>query len=306
MGRTKWYSDPDSNKQQQPRNNNSANKMRRAGIIRGTFVQHEPDSLSFADLFRMMILRVRRNWVAFKFQMNRLTFGTFRKQGALKLGILTAAGYFLLFYEKDLSLSFLAPSNAVAVETRLDLSTNKGIAKASSRKVIRDAPVAKKKAGKNEAAPMASSDLATGDSEGYIGRFSKIARTEMGRYGVPASISLAQGLIESRAGSSKLAKHNNNHFGMKCFSKNCKTGHCSNFTDDSHKDFFRIFKNPWDCWRAHSEMISTGRYAKLRKYGHDYRKWAYGLKSVGYATDHNYAEKLIGVIERHQLYRYDR
>ena len=127
----------------------------------------------------------------------------------------------------------------------------------------------------------------------------------MRKFGVPASISLAQGLIESRAGSSKLAKTNNNHFGMKCFSRKCKKGHCSNFTDDTHKDFFRIFDNAWDSWRAHSQMISTGRYAKLKKYGHDYRKWANGLKSVGYATDRNYAEKLIGVIEKYNLNRFD-
>jgi flagellum-specific peptidoglycan hydrolase FlgJ len=306
MGRTKWYSEPDSNKQQQPRNTNSANKTRRAGIIRGSFVPNETESLTLSDLFRMMIQRVRRNWVAFRFQLNRFTFGTFKKQGALKLGFLVAAGYFLVFYDKEASMIPFISSGPVAVETKLDLSTgSRGISKVAAHKTIRE-EAAPKKSTKNEAAPMDSGDLGDDASGGYIGRFSKIAKTEMGRYGVPASISLAQGLIESRAGTSKLARNNNNHFGMKCFSKNCKAGHCSNFTDDSHKDFFRIFKNPWDCWRAHSEMISTGRYAKLRKYGRDYKKWAYGLKSVGYATDHNYAEKLIGVIERHQLYKYDR
>ena len=128
----------------------------------------------------------------------------------------------------------------------------------------------------------------------------------MRQYGVPASISLAQGLIESRAGTSKLAVENNNHFGMKCFSRNCRKGHCTNFTDDSHKDFFLKFTNPWDSWRKHSQMISTGRYARLKRYGRDYRAWANGLKSVGYATDRGYASKLIGVIERYELYQYDR
>jgi flagellum-specific peptidoglycan hydrolase FlgJ len=140
----------------------------------------------------------------------------------------------------------------------------------------------------------------------YVGRFSKIAITEMEKFGVPASISLAQGLIESRAGHSKLAQRNNNHFGIKCFSRRCKKGHCSNFTDDTHKDFLRVFKNPWESWREHSKMISTGRYAKLKKHGRDYRKWAYGLKSAGYATDRTYADKLIGIIERYQLYKHDR
>lgn len=139
----------------------------------------------------------------------------------------------------------------------------------------------------------------------YINRFKSVAIAEMRKYGVPASISIAQGLIESRAGTSKLAVSGNNHFGIKCFSKRCKKGHCLNMTDDTHKDFFRKFPNAWESWRAHSQMISTGRYAKLKKYGRDYKKWAYGLKSVGYATDPNYAGKLIGVIQKYQLYKLD-
>ena len=89
----------------------------------------------------------------------------------------------------------------------------------------------------------------------------------MEKYGIPASISLAQGLIESRAGSSKLAVNNNNHFGIKCFSRHCRKGHCTNFTDDTHKDFFRKFPSPWESWRAHSQLLSSGRYTKLRKNG---------------------------------------
>ena len=158
---------------------------------------------------------------------------------------------------------------------------------------------------KNEAAPVSSKYMSAKMANDYIERYSRTAIMEMEKFGVPASISLAQGLIESRAGHSKLARSNNNHFGIKCFSKRCKKGHCSNFTDDSHKDFFRAFKSPWESWREHSKMISTGRYAKLKKHGRDYRKWAYGLKSVGYATDKTYAEKLIGIIEMYKLYKYD-
>lgn len=139
----------------------------------------------------------------------------------------------------------------------------------------------------------------------YIKRFGPTAVAEMQKYGVPASISLAQGLVESRAGTSKLAIGNNNHFGIKCFSRRCPKGHCTNATDDTHKDFFRKFATPWESWRAHSKMISTGRYARLKKYGRDYRKWAYGLKSLGYATDRAYAQKLIGIIERYHLDQYD-
>lgn len=157
----------------------------------------------------------------------------------------------------------------------------------------------------NEAAPVSPKYLTEEMAEKYIKRFSKVAITEMGKYNVPASISLAQGLIESRAGTSRLAVANNNHFGIKCFSRRCRKGHCSNFTDDTHKDFFRKFSTPWESWREHSRMISSGRYAKLKKNGRDFRKWAYGLKSIGYATDRNYAEKLIGTIEKYELWKYD-
>lgn len=167
-------------------------------------------------------------------------------------------------------------------------------------------PERKQRQSQNDAAPVGVGDVKTSTAEAYIARFAKTAQTEMHKYGIPASISLAQGLVESRAGNSTLARRNNNHFGMKCFSKKCAKGHCSNFTDDSHKDFFRIYGNAWESWRAHSQMLASGRYAKLRKHGSDYRKWAYGLKALGYATDKRYAEKLIGMIERYDLHRFDK
>ena len=141
----------------------------------------------------------------------------------------------------------------------------------------------------------------------YVDRFVDVAKKEMDRYGIPASITLAQGLLESNAGDSKLAKRNNNHFGMKCFSKTCGKGHCSNFTDDTHKDFFRIYKNSWDSYRAHSLLLKNGkRYQRLFQLEkRDYKSWAHGLKKAGYATDRYYAEKLINTIEDLQLYKYD-
>mgnify|MGYP003527552239 FL=1 len=163
-----------------------------------------------------------------------------------------------------------------------------------------------KEAKKNKAFPVGVKELIPVSSIDYIEKYSNIAIGEMKKFGIPASISLAQGLIESRAGTSKLALKANNHFGMKCFSRNCRKGHCMNMTDDTHKDFFRKFSSPWVSWRAHSELISSGRYAKLKRHGKDYRAWAYGLKSAGYATDRTYAEKLIGIIERYDLHKYDR
>lgn len=141
----------------------------------------------------------------------------------------------------------------------------------------------------------------------YVSRFADVAQAEMKKYGIPASIKLAQGLIETNAGASRLSTKNNNHFGMKCFSRKCKKGHCSNFTDDSHKDFFRVYKSAWSSYRSHSQMlVSNKRYKKLFKLAPaDYRGWAKGLYKAGYATDKKYAEKLIRIIEELGLQKYD-
>ena len=140
----------------------------------------------------------------------------------------------------------------------------------------------------------------------YVRRFSPIAIAEMRKYGIPASITLAQGLLESNAGESRLTKANSNHFGIKCFSKNCGKNHCSNFTDDTHKDFFRKYPNAWESYRAHSLFLQGSRYKRLKKLNkRDYKAWAKGLKKCGYATDKRYAEKLIQIIEALDLAEYD-
>jgi flagellum-specific peptidoglycan hydrolase FlgJ len=140
----------------------------------------------------------------------------------------------------------------------------------------------------------------------YIKMYEDIARREMELYGIPASITLAQGLLESNAGDSKLATNNKNHFGMKCFSKTCRKGHCSNFSDDSHKDFFRIYKSSEESYRAHSKLLSAGRYRHLLSYGKtDYEAWANGLQKAGYATDPSYSKKIIQLINELELYYFD-
>lgn len=141
----------------------------------------------------------------------------------------------------------------------------------------------------------------------YVNRFAAVAIKEMETYGIPASITLAQGLLESNVGESRLVRSNKNHFGIKCFSRKCKKGHCSNFTDDTHKDFFRIYASSWDSYRAHSLFLQGKRYAHLKKLGTtNYKAWAKGLKEAGYATDQRYAKKLIQIIETLNLYQFDK
>ncbi len=158
----------------------------------------------------------------------------------------------------------------------------------------------------NLAAPISPDYLKDAEVNEYVQRFAVIAKSEQDKFGIPASINMAQALIESRAGDSRLAQRNNNHFGMKCFSKKCKKGHCSNFSDDHHKDFFRKYKSAWESWREHSKMISTGRYKPLLDYKNDYRAWAENLSALGYATDKEYTAKLIYIIEKYELYKLDK
>lgn len=157
-------------------------------------------------------------------------------------------------------------------------------------------------------APSGTREAKRNKQLAYVKRFAAVAQTEMKKFGIPASVTLAQGLLESNVGESALATRNNNHFGIKCFSRNCRRGHCSNFTDDSHKDFFRTYKSPWESYRAHSLMLyHNKRYKHLFDLNsNDYKSWSYGLKKAGYATDPNYGEKIAGMIEDLDLHQYDR
>ncbi|MFK7934650.1 MAG: glycoside hydrolase family 73 protein [Saprospiraceae bacterium] len=140
----------------------------------------------------------------------------------------------------------------------------------------------------------------------YVKRFAKVAQAEMEKFGIPASITLAQGLLETNAGDSPLAIKSNNHFGIKCFSKKCKKGHCANFSDDTHKDFFRTYATAWESFRAHSKLLQSKRYQFLYNLPtDDYAGWASGLKKAGYATDPRYPEKLVLLIESLNLQQYD-
>ena len=156
---------------------------------------------------------------------------------------------------------------------------------------------------------MISSVFATSarsHQEIYIEKYSKIAVAEMYRSGVPASITLAQGLLESGYGSSELALKSNNHFGIKCH--NGWQGGRVYHDDDAKGECFRKYDDPEDSYRDHSDFLRyRDRYKFLFDYDiTDYKSWAYGLKKAGYATDPSYPSKLIKLIEDYQLHRYDK
>jgi len=139
----------------------------------------------------------------------------------------------------------------------------------------------------------------------YIAQYGAMAVDQMKKYGIPASITLAQGLLESDAGRSTLATKCNNHFGIKCHSD--WTGRKMYHDDDAKQECFRCYKDAEDSYRDHSLFLVNGsRYQSLFKLGStDYKGWARGLKAAGYATSPTYADKLIELIERYGLDRFD-
>lgn len=138
----------------------------------------------------------------------------------------------------------------------------------------------------------------------YIDRYKDIAIEEMNKYGIPASIKLAQAILESGNGNSYLATKANNHFGIKC--GGTWNGKSVNRPDDTANDCFRVYNDPEQSFRDHSQFLLRKRYEKLFTLKKDdYKGWARGLKAAGYATNPRYPDLLIDLIERYNLQQYD-
>lgn len=153
---------------------------------------------------------------------------------------------------------------------------------------------------------MGSFQVMADSRKEFIRKYKNIAIREMERTGIPASITLAQGILESGCGQSELAVNANNHFGIKCHNE--WQGPTYTMDDDEKDECFRKYKNPEQSWIDHSEFLtSRPRYAGLFNLKTtDYKAWAKGLKAAGYATNPQYAHLLIKIIEEEELYKYDR
>ncbi len=161
------------------------------------------------------------------------------------------------------------------------------------------------KANKSTSVNTKKNSAITNSTIEYIKRYKDIAMEEMRVFKIPASITLAQGILESSSGNSLLTKKSNNHFGIKCHKgwKGKKVYH----DDDEKGECFRVYKHPNNSFKDHSKFLTTrNRYAKLFKLRKgDYVKWAKGLSEAGYATDRRYPAKLIALIEKYDLHKYD-
>ena len=143
------------------------------------------------------------------------------------------------------------------------------------------------------------------DIRNYISTYSDVARQKMQEHKIPASITLAQGILESAAGKSELATKANNHFGIKCHKS--WTGKTYHKDDDKRNECFRKYSSPLESFEDHSQFLKAARYEELFTLKiTDYKGWANGLKKAGYATDNQYPQKLIRIIEEYDLAQYDR
>lgn len=138
----------------------------------------------------------------------------------------------------------------------------------------------------------------------YLNRFAPVAISEMKKFGIPASIKLAQALLESEAGQQPVTQETNNHFGVQCFTKHCTSNHCTQGTSEPGR--YRMYENAWLSFRDHSLLLGSNRYKHL----HDLRKtnyqaWAKGLSEAGYSHKINYATELIQLIEYFHLDQWD-
>lgn len=268
---------------------------RKGNTLSSSFTDSVENVESFSEVFQRIVGGIKGLYIALKFQFHSRTFGIFKSVNStwVKGLVIICCAYFFLFKNKD-GEGLLSPP-AFLVSEGGQARDSYDLASAVSFGAENGNPFA----------PASPKDLREQQVKNYVKRFSTVAVTEMDKYDIPASILMAQGIIESRCGESRLATAVNNHFGIKCFSKKCARGHCTNFEDDHHKDFFRSYKSAWESWRDHSKLLTGGRYKSLHEHGKDYRAWAVGLKEIGYATDKNYDKKLISIIEQYDLQSLD-
>ena len=183
---------------------------------------------------------------------------------------------------------------------------NKSLAKPKPV-VTKNQPVTKKTTPQKSESLEATSNVSTTVDVvlEYINAYKEVAKNNMKTYGIPASITLAQGILESGAGNGRLSQIANNHFGIKCHKE--WTGPSVSHDDDAAQECFRKYNDPSESYRDHSLFLtSRSRYNSLFKLPKDdYKAWAKGLRAAGYATDPKYPDKLISLIERYQLQEID-
>jgi len=224
-------------------------------------------------ILKKILAGIQKLFVALKYQFHRLTAGVFTqvKLPWFKIGLVVIAFFILAKKDIQFSVNMKAPLAGVVSDDR-ETDNRMGIVQ----------PIAMK--GHSTASLPEVQELDEEKVERYVKRFYKVAIGEMEKFGIPASIKMAQGILESQAGSHPEAKRSNNHFGTP--------------TAGQH------FNSAWENWRAQSELLQQ-TIPDFEKLGNDYHQWAKVLQEQGYSSDPNYADKLIKIIQKYRLNQLD-
>lgn len=241
------------------------------------------EDITFAMLYQRLAGGLRLLWIALKYRMMKLMglAGSGKKQAwgfsVFKMTMLAVIVILVTQKEIKFSVNLKAPMTGVGksdVPEAVAVS-NKALGQFSLGDAL---PFGKSASDKNHS--IAVSELDAAEVRAYIGRFSKVAVAEMRKFGIPASVKMAQAILESRAGQSPAVRERNNHFGRPL--------------DQAE------YVSAWENWRAHSLLLKN-EYSSLFEDAYGCRQWAKGLQKLKYNSDRNYADKLMEIIEKYEL-----
>jgi len=253
---------------------NQVNKDQK-GLKEGSELYFDP-AMNLAALWNKTQVLLGRIFIALKYQFHKYTAGAFAhiKFPWFKLGV--AVLVLFIFTQKNIqfSINMKDPSESAWFEEDREIHTESTLAQ----------PVVHLSEEKKNAKAPSLNKLDETAVLAYIKRFKKVARSEMNKFDIPASIKMAQAILESHAGEKASAKHNNNHFGIPM----------------SGADY----ASAWENWRAHSILLRDD-FSELFQAGYSYKKWAKALQAVVYSKDPKYSQKLIHIIERYNLHQLD-
>jgi len=257
--------------------------------LKETYFYATQHKLSILGMIKFMIGALRKPFMAAKAAMyrNPATQPVVKQANWMPIVLILIGGIVLIYKDFNFNLNLSAPTSG---------GGGSGIVNVAPL-AINSQPISYDNAGLF----TANQDQ---KNKNYIRQYSNMAVSEMQAYGIPASIKLGAALIESHAGERSSATLFNNHFGLKCYSRQCKKGHCGNLEEMGHKSFYRKYETLQNGWRAHSLMLTTGKFRDLTK-SKNYKTWATGLLEKGYYKTQNEVELLIKVIEYYGLQQLD-
>lgn len=261
-------------------NNNSQNQSNRASSGLFTTPDRDDNYPNLIDLIRHSWLGLGKLYVAAKYLVHSIKYNLFEKPRVpyIKLGILAAAMFLVFKEDLRFTLNLKIPTWLLGQSSQQ--SKQAGMAEfglAQAHSISMPSPSLNNKTARTQNSPETQ-------VEAYIKRFRRVAVLEMQQYGIPASIKMAQAILESQAGAQNEAVVNNNHFGVPLRNTPVATA--------------------WESWRAHSLYLQN-IHPELLKYGKNYKRWAKALEKSGYNPMDNYAQQLIQIIEHFQLNKLD-